>query len=71
MSEFDNTENALLHLNNFKNKYLSKIEADYERKKKAVKITKSNLIIENNEIKFSQMIPIEKLFDRLKGKDTN
>lgn len=31
---------------------------------KAVKITKSNLIIENNEIKFSQMIPIEKLFDR-------
>jgi DNA invertase Pin-like site-specific DNA recombinase len=31
---------------------------------KAVKVTKSNLIIENNEIKFSQMIPIEKLFDR-------
>ena len=42
MSEFDNTENALLHLNNFKNKYLSKIEADYERKKKAVKITKED-----------------------------
>ncbi len=30
---------------------------------KAVKVTKSNLIIENNEIKFSQMIPIERLFD--------
>jgi DNA invertase Pin-like site-specific DNA recombinase len=30
----------------------------------AVKITKSNLIIENNEIKFSQMIPIERLFDK-------
>lgn len=42
MSEFDNTENALLHLNNFKNKYLSKLEADYERKNKAIKITKED-----------------------------
>jgi DNA invertase Pin-like site-specific DNA recombinase len=30
---------------------------------KAVKITKANLIIENNAIKFSRMIPIERLFD--------
>lgn len=42
MSEFDNTENALLHLNNFKNKYLSKLEADYQNKKKAIKITKED-----------------------------
>ena len=42
MIEFDNTENALLHLNNFKNKYLSKLEADYLSKKKAIKITKED-----------------------------
>jgi hypothetical protein len=38
---------------------------------KAVKITKENLIIENNEIKFSQMIPIERLFDTVPSDNRN
>lgn len=38
---------------------------------KAVKITKENLIIENNEIKFSQMIPIERLFETVPSNNRN
>lgn len=38
---------------------------------KAVKITKENLIIENNEIKFSQLIPIERLFETVPSNNRN
>lgn len=42
MPELDITENALLHLNNFKEKYLSKVDKEYAKRLRMISTSKED-----------------------------